>query len=160
MKAKQENLKITGNCLEASFELAYNFKKKNFDKIPFPINLLIGKCGKVKIAHGIVNPDENLVVPHLHAWVEDDRFCYDTANGKDAFVPKAQYYKMGGIKPENVKFLTINEAMKYAIKTQLIDFWQWKGTKIYETELKEQLATDREFAEDYNKIKKSKSKVA
>lgn len=52
--------------------------------------------GRPYVVHGIVFHEAT--EEHIHAWAEDDIFCYDVVNGKPVMVFKQDYYRIGKIK--------------------------------------------------------------
>jgi hypothetical protein len=129
MKQQTEAL---GNCLETSFNLLadYNIGKHNplfKNEIPIKARLLFGEFGEPVLAQGIVWSDQTKW--HLHSWVEDEKFCYDFANGHEAILNKDQYYRVGKIK--NVKRYSYKEATNKAFASGMYDFWDFKRTKVY-----------------------------
>lgn len=111
-----------GDCSKVTFDimLGYNPPKLIDTKlVPFDLQIMLGQNGEVKLANGIVWHEETGW--HCHAWIEDERFCYDYSNGLHCIVEKDRYYRIGKIK--DVKLYTRKQAMKLGFKTQVCGFW-------------------------------------
>jgi hypothetical protein len=121
-----------GNCLETSYNYLsdYLIGKRNrayLNELPRELRLMLGSFGEPKMAQGIVWNDETKW--HLHAWMEDETFCYDFANGNSAVVPKERYYEISKIK--KAKTYSIEQMVEKVHQTKMIDFWDFKKMKVY-----------------------------
>ncbi len=82
-----EKLSQKGDC----FKVAYEIILCNPNKFDF--------IGEPFLVHAVVNGGGKLTgIKHTHAWVEDDIFAYDYANGREFIVPKGEYYRIGGMR--------------------------------------------------------------
>tara|TARA_R110000796_G_scaffold123761_1_gene238118 strand:- start:1321 stop:1758 length:438 start_codon:yes stop_codon:yes gene_type:complete len=113
-----------GDCYPVAGRLAINFIGDN----------------KAKLVHGMVNGQGSLEgIRFGHAWVEYGNKVLDHSNGKKREVPKSVYYKLGKIKPEQNKYYTSEEAIKWMMKSKHWGPWQMSG----DTVMAEEIPDDR-----------------
>ena len=113
-----------GDCYPVAGRLAINFIGDN----------------KAKLVHGMVNGQGPLEgIRFGHAWVEYGNKVLDHSNGKKREVPKSVYYKLGKIKPEQNKYYTSEEAIKWMMKSKHWGPWQMSG----DTVMAEEIPDDR-----------------
>jgi len=61
-------------------------------------------------------------VQYGHAWIEDGNTVIDTSNGRHLVLPRAVYYKVGGI-GSNVYRYTVAEARAKLVSTRVYGPW-------------------------------------
>ena len=113
-----------GNCTSTTLDIIAYYQsryKKDREKIPEEMRFMLGRFGDLRLANGLVfNP---VTEWHLHAWLEDDMWCYDFSNGNKAILPKARYYHLGECK--DVKLYSREAAIKKATETGICGFWDF-----------------------------------
>jgi 8-oxo-dGTP pyrophosphatase MutT (NUDIX family) len=115
-KKKMENggdiLEGKGDCIKASSDLLL-FPDREFFGIPYVVHAECKGYGKLEgLRFG-------------HAWVEDDYFVYDYANGQKVMFPKQRYYEAGDIKkaPKKYKRYTEQQLLAKVLKHDTYSFW-------------------------------------
>ena len=109
-----------GDCYQAAGNLAISF---------------IGDT-KAKLVHGMVNGQGSLEgIRFGHSWVEYGNKVLDHSNGKKREMPKSVYYKLGKIKPEQNKYYTSEEAIKWMMKSKHWGPWQMSGDTVMAEEI-------------------------
>jgi hypothetical protein len=90
------------------------------------------------LCHGIVADVDNVIGPHWHAWVEQERTfeheqlshpvvvrtCIDRSNGNDMELPAEMYYKVGRVERETVLRYTHDEAALLALTHEQYGPWE------------------------------------
>jgi hypothetical protein len=107
-----------GDCSKVTFDIItlYSEHRELFHP---ELHIFLGNFGEVKLANGVVWHDETKW--HVHAWIEDDVFCYDFSNGNKAIIQKERYYRIGKVK--DVRLYTAEEAIKKGLDTGVAGFW-------------------------------------
>ena len=106
------NQEPIGDCIKAASDLIM-FPDRAFYGIPYVVHAECAGAGKLKgIRFG-------------HAWVEDDYFVYDYANGSKDYFPKQLYYQAGDVKelPKKYKRYTEDEFIEKLFDSGKYDFW-------------------------------------
>ena len=120
IKLKDILTESTGDCYQAAGNLAIRF---------------IGDS-KAKLVHGMVNGQGALEgIRFGHSWVEYGNKVLDHSNGKKKEMPKSVYYKLGKIKPEQNKYYTSEEAIKWMMKSKHWGPWQMSGDTVMAEEI-------------------------
>lgn len=80
--------------------------------------------GQYTLVHGVVTGQGAIRgIRFLHAWIENGDMVIDKSNGRDLNVPKALYYALGNINPEETVRYTMREAKLKMIETGIFGPW-------------------------------------
>lgn len=117
-KTKRKKVKAVGDC----YEMAGMFAMGNVFA-PHKIDFI----GKPYIVHAEVQGQGAISdLRYGHAWVEDDVFVYDYSNNRELTIPKALYYSIGDVNPDNPKKYrkyTFAEARAKMVETRHYGCW-------------------------------------
>lgn len=100
---KTENINATGDCFLRAYNLIVFGEHKDLRIDNFR--------GEPKVVHGIVYHET--IGDHVHAWVEDDIYCYDQLDGELVKIFKSRYYWLGNVKegPGQIFRYSVDEIM-------------------------------------------------
>jgi len=96
-------------------------------------NLAISFVGdpKAKLVHGMVNGQGPLKgIRFGHSWVEYGDKVLDHSNGEKREIPKSVYYALGKVNPEENKYYTPKEAIKWMMKSKHWGPWEMTGDTV------------------------------
>ncbi len=96
-------------------------------------NLAISFVGdpKAKLVHGMVNGQGSLEgIRFGHSWVEYGDKVLDHSNGEKREIPKSVYYVLGKVNPEENKYYTPKDAIKWMMKSKHWGPWEMTGDTV------------------------------
>ncbi len=96
-------------------------------------NLAISFVGdpKAKLVHGMVNGQGSLEgIRFGHSWVEYGDKVLDHSNGEKREIPKSVYYALGKVNPEENKYYTPKDAIKWMMKSKHWGPWEMTGDTV------------------------------
>ena len=96
-------------------------------------NLAISFVGdpKAKLVHGMVNGQGPLEgIRFGHSWVEYGDKVLDHSNGEKREIPKSVYYALGKVNPEENKYYTPKDAIKWMMKVKHWGPWEMTGDTV------------------------------
>ena len=84
-----------------------------------------------KLVHGMVNGQGALEgMRYGHCWVESKDTVLDHSNGRKLEVPTRVYYAMGRINPDECKYYTAEEAVKFMVDDGTWGPWEMSGDTV------------------------------